>query len=110
MPDSRIDLDIPIEAALSADRLIGPGIGNGQSVHFGIVRRQLTRRLPSFTSDIYEELVEAMKEQLPATNAWSSVKVYPTMMKIISQAANRLFCGTEVCEIFFIPGRKPCLL
>lgn len=99
MPDSRIDIDTPLQDTIQADRLIGPGIGHAQSVQFGIVRRQLTRKLPSLTNDVHSELAEAMKQQWPATtDAWTTIKVYPTIMSIVSQAANRVFCGAELCE------------
>ncbi|CZT24228.1 uncharacterized protein RCC_09946 [Ramularia collo-cygni] len=100
MPDSRIDIEIPIEATLSIDRLIYPGIGSGLSVHFGIVRRQLTRRLATMTSAIHTELVMAMEREFPVTRQRDhrAVKVYPAIMKIVSQAANRAFCGVEVCR------------
>lgn len=67
--------------------------------HFDVVRRQLTRKLPLLTSDVYSELVLSMKEQWKASaDEWTSVKVYPTCMKIVSRAANRVFSGAELCE------------
>lgn len=70
--------------------------------HFDVVRRQLTRRLPLLTSDVYRELVIAMKEQWPAkAEQWTTVKTYPTCMKIVSRAANRVFSGKELCRYCF---------
>lgn len=68
--------------------------------HFDVVRRQLTRKLPLLTEDVYSELVLAMNQQWPATKSdWTTVKIYPTSMRIVSRAANRVFSGEELCML-----------
>lgn len=69
------------------------------SEHFDVVRRQLTRKLPLLTNDVYDELVLSMKQNWPVNNKeWATINIYPTVMKIVSQAANRVFSGKVLCR------------
>ncbi|CAK1357849.1 unnamed protein product [Cercospora beticola] len=68
--------------------------------HFDVVRRQLTRKLPTLTNDVYGELVQAMHDQWPVNSTdYVSIKAYDSCMKIVSRAANRVFCGSKLCRI-----------
>lgn len=120
MPDTRIDIETPLQDTISSDRLVGPGIGHAQSVQFGVVRRQLTRKLPSLTSDVHAELARAMKQQWPVKQEeWTAIKVQPTVVHVVCQAANRVFCGAELCKfvqfttrallILFCYRSEPCV-
>nr|POE56583.1 ent-kaurene oxidase [Quercus suber] len=102
-PDNILDAYTPNQAGIAQKYTIGMDLGatihdsNG-GPHIDVVRRQLTRRLPQLTADVYEELVLAMQTEWPATaDKWTTVKAYPTCMKIVSRAANRVFAGKELC-------------
>lgn len=76
--------------------------------HFDVVRRQLTRKLPMLTADVYSELVLSMQQQWPAkADEWTTVNTYPTCMKIVSRAANRVFSGKEMCKSDIVRVNNP---
>lgn len=67
--------------------------------HLEIVRKQLTRKLPLLTSDVYNELVLGIEDQWAAKRGkWTTVPGFDSCMKIVSRAANRVFCGPDLCE------------
>ncbi|KAI5367110.1 putative cytochrome P450 [Septoria linicola] len=94
--DDQIDHQTINNESIAQVHTIGPF---GEGPHIDIVRRQLTRKLPTLTTDVYDELVQAMHNEWPATkDEFVSVKAYDTCMKIVSRAANRVFCGTNLCR------------
>ncbi|KAF2216781.1 hypothetical protein CERZMDRAFT_32202, partial [Cercospora zeae-maydis SCOH1-5] len=96
--DDQVDPHVLNNEGIAQSYTIGKNFSDGP--HIDIVRRQLTRKLPTLTTDVYDELVQAMREQWPATsNKFVSVKAYDTCMKIVSRAANRVFCGSKLCRI-----------
>ena len=78
-------------------------IGDDISVdafHFDVVRRQLTRKVSLFTVPVYEELVLGFEDIWKAdNNEWKAIKVFPTCMKIVARAANRVFTGDSLCRL-----------
>jgi len=67
--------------------------------HFDIVRKQLTRKLPLLTNDVYAELELSLQEHWGAKqDEWTTVPGFDSCMKVISRAANRVFCGKELCR------------
>ena len=94
--DDRLDPHTINNESVAQSYTIGP---HGFGPHIDIVRRQLTRKLPTLTTDVYTELVDAMHQQWPVKpNEQISVNAYATCMKIVSRAANRVFCGTKLCR------------
>lgn len=79
-----------------------PRYSTGEDVmdgpHIDVVRRQLTRRLPLLTADVHQELTLAMEQNWTPKEEWTTVAAYDSIMKIVSRAANRVFCGTELCR------------
>lgn len=97
LTDDQLDPFIPNSESIAAKYTVGYDVRHGP--HIDVVRRQLTRRLPLLTADVYEELDLAMKDNWPVNSAdWTTVKAYPTCMKIVSRAANRVFAGTKLCR------------
>jgi len=68
-------------------------------IHIDLIRNQLTRKLPMITNEVYEELVLAFKDYWPVSKGeWTTFKAVDTCTKIVSRAANRAFCGAELCR------------
>ena len=65
--------------------------------HFSIVRNQLTKNLDSLTSIIAEELALAFERHWGISNDWVTVRAWDSILKIVSQAANRVFLGLALC-------------
>jgi len=94
--DDRVDHETVGRESIAHKWTVGPGFEN--SSHFDVVRRQLTRKLPLLTTDVYNELVLSMQRNWPVGKEWQTVNTYPTCMKIVSQAANRVFSGKVLCR------------
>jgi len=98
IPDDRVDHETIGRESIAFDYIMDRKKFPDSS-HFDVVRRQLTRKLPLLTNDVYHELVLSMKRNWPAkTEEWTTVNIYPTCMKIVSQAANRVFSGKVLCR------------
>lgn len=66
---------------------------------FDVVRRQLTRKLPQLTAPVHDELDLGFKQYWGTdTQNWNAVNVFPTALKIVTRAANRVFAGPELCS------------
>lgn len=97
LPDDRVDPLLPNQESIATEYTVGSDVSHGP--HIDIVRRQLTRRLPLITTDVYEELVFSMKDNWKVNGQdWTTVMAYDTCQKIVSRAANRVFAGTELCR------------
>lgn len=97
-PDDEID-EKQIHKEMVASRYTesAPLIRN--NYQFDIVRRQLTRKLFLLVDDVYDELGLGFDQYWgTSTTDWTTVKIYPTCMKIVSRAANRVFGGSVLCE------------
>lgn len=95
--DDKVDAYTPNAETVAQKWTTGKDIQHG--AHIDVVRRQLTRRLPLLTTDVYEELRLAIKDVWNASEGeWTSVNAYPTCMRIVSRAANRVFAGKELCR------------
>lgn len=95
--DAEVDSHVIHNEQVQATYTIGDDISIDIS-HFNVVRRQLTRKLPLLTGSVYGELALAFDDQWGATQEWTELKVYPTCMKIVARAANRVFAGVELCR------------
>lgn len=97
LSDEQLDFQGPNLDATQPRYTTGTDVIDGP--HIDVVRRQLTRRLPLLTADVHEELALAMEQNWqPKADEWTTVKAYESCMKIVSRAANRVFCGTELCR------------
>lgn len=68
-------------------------------IHLLVVRRQITRKLPTFSDDLYREMAAAFASNWPNREEGSTtVPVYRSCIKIVSRAANRVLSGVELCE------------
>ncbi|EME80604.1 uncharacterized protein MYCFIDRAFT_141937 [Pseudocercospora fijiensis CIRAD86] len=68
--------------------------------HLSIVKHQLTRKLPIMTADIQTELALGFDQhwQVDVGNEWRTISAFGTCTSIISRAANRVFCGPDLCR------------
>lgn len=97
MPDNKVDPHLPNSESIATKYTVGEGMSDGP--HIDIVRRQLTRKLHTLTTDVYEELVISVQQNWNANKTtWTKVKAHPTCMKIVSRAANRVFAGKTLCR------------
>lgn len=97
-PDDEVDIKLFLKQALQSYHT-GFLATMENDFHFDVIRHQLTRKLPLLTAAVYEELIMAFEDQWGTDRAeWKKVPVYGTIMKITSRAANRIFCGPDLCR------------
>lgn len=69
------------------------------AIHLSVVKRQITRKLPTFSDDLYQEMAAAIASNWAANkDASVTIPVYRSCIKIVSRAANRVLSGVELCE------------
>ena len=70
-----------------------------EPVHPEVIKRELTHRLSSFADDIVDELRDCLEENWGTdTEAWREVKVYDTLLDVISRLSTRVFVGKTLCR------------
>lgn len=97
------EVDLPLVAEFStAARYTGDQYIVRNPRHVDLVKQQLTRKLPSLTASIAEELALGFDDEWKGeATRWSTVPLFPTCTKIVSRGANRVFCGTELCKFCY---------
>lgn len=102
-PDSILDHKSPQNAFLHSKYTIADDRIMKKTVHFDIIRRQLTRRLPFVTKSLHEELSLAFDEIWGKdNNNWSEISAMRTCMKIVSRTSNRIFVGAPLCQLLLL--------
>lgn len=67
-------------------------------IHLGVVKHQLTRKLSSFSDDLFREMIAAFAATWGNDRQrFTKVPVYQSCIKIVSRAANRVLSGDELC-------------
>jgi len=84
--------------------------------HSDVVRSKLTRDIPGIFEDIYDELVLAVDDSIPATGegyvtgwgeesptftkniGWVKVPLVQTLQQVVCRISNRVFVGTPLCR------------
>lgn len=96
-PDDEVDLHI-IHWEQLANRYTSRPEVFLNPIHLSVVRRQLTRKLPTFSDDLYREMTAAFASNWGTEKeSFSQVGVYRSCIKIVSRAANRVLSGVELC-------------
>ncbi|KIV86966.1 hypothetical protein PV11_02540 [Exophiala sideris] len=69
------------------------------TVHFDVVRSELTRQLLTVTPEVCDELAAAVDEIWgTSTKKWAFVKVFDSLTRIIARVNNRVFVGLPLCR------------
>ncbi len=71
-----------------------------EPVHPEVIKRELTHKLlSSFADDIVDELQLCLAENWGTdTENWREVKVYDTLLDVISRLSTRVFVGQSLCR------------
>ncbi|OLN86218.1 Ent-kaurene oxidase 7 [Colletotrichum chlorophyti] len=73
-------------------------IENDMPILIHAVRASLTPALPRLNASIADEVVEAMRLELPQSNDWVEVKINAKLLRIIAMVSGRVFIGSELCR------------
>ncbi|KAL1884140.1 hypothetical protein VTK73DRAFT_6809 [Phialemonium thermophilum] len=70
-----------------------------EPVHPDVIKRELTHKLSSFADDIIDELRSCLDDVWGSdTENWKEVRVYDSMVEIISRLSLRVFVGMPLCR------------
>lgn len=70
-----------------------------EPVHPGVIRRELTHKLEGFATGIVRELELCLEANWGTdTEAWREVRVYDSMLDVISRLSTRVFVGEDLCR------------
>ncbi|KAI0000261.1 cytochrome P450 [Xylariaceae sp. FL0662B] len=68
-------------------------------VHPEIVQHQLTKKINTFADDIVEEVNLCLEETWGVdTEEWREVKIYDTMLTVVTRLSTRVFMGLPLCR------------
>jgi hypothetical protein len=99
-PDDEVDLHI-IHWEQLANRYTSRPEVFLNPIHLSVVKRQITRKIPTFSDDLYFEMTAAFaSEWSSGKDSTREVAVYGSCIKIVSRAANRVLSGKELCRCF----------
>lgn len=70
-----------------------------EPVHPEVIKRELTHRLNSFSEDLVDEMQACLEENWGVdTENWKEIRVYDTMLDVISRLSTRAFVGLPLCR------------
>lgn len=108
-PDSILSQEHVNRQFLEADYTFMHANLVGDPVHPEIIKHELTRNVNSFAGDIAEEMEIALEESWGNSEEWTEIKVYDSMLHVITRLSTRVFMGQplsrdpeflEVCQAF----------
>ncbi|KAI8628117.1 cytochrome P450 [Xylariaceae sp. FL1651] len=68
-------------------------------VHPEIIQHQLTKKINTFADDIVDEMCASLEDNWGTdTEGWREVKVYDTMLDVITRLSIRVFMGLSLCR------------
>jgi hypothetical protein len=67
--------------------------------HPEVIKNQLSQKLDSFSHDLVDELHASLADNWGTdVDEWREVRVYDTMLDVISRLSTRVFVGKELCR------------
>ncbi|KAI5923016.1 cytochrome P450 [Camillea tinctor] len=71
----------------------------GSPVHTEVIRHQLTQKIHSYADDIADEMQACLEELWGTdTDEWREIRVYDTVLEIITRLSTRVFVGLPLCR------------
>ena len=89
------------------------------TVHFEVIKSELTRQVFSVTPEVCDELKGAVDEiwgfepdeddedRPTEKRGWKTVALFDSMTQIVARMSNRVFVGLPLCEYPLFFGRGP---
>ncbi|KAK1983621.1 cytochrome P450 [Colletotrichum cereale] len=95
LPDDVLSFNKAIEETLHAKYT---GVETNVEMIPRMVKTSLTPSLVRLNPIISDEVVGAMRIELPQSCEWTEVKIMDRLMRIIAMASGRVFVGPELCR------------
>ncbi|RVX65953.1 hypothetical protein B0A52_09838 [Exophiala mesophila] len=69
------------------------------TVHFDVIKSELTRQMFSITPEVSDEMRAAISDVFGEDpNSWREVKLFDAVIKTIARTSNRVFVGLPLCR------------
>ena len=96
---TKIDSDVP-SLPHTVKTSLTPSLGKKRDTASSIVTTllSLTSEAAHLNPTIYNEVVEAMRLELPQTADWTEVNINSKLLRIVAMASGRIFVGPELCR------------
>ncbi|KAH8660702.1 cytochrome P450 [Tricladium varicosporioides] len=93
LPENKISL---IQSL--SDQFLGPYtfVGTHDATMMASIREDLARNMEDVIGTLSDETVHAFSTEIPQCQDWTSIKVQPTMLRIIALLSGRVFVGPEL--------------
>ncbi|CAI6339294.1 unnamed protein product [Periconia digitata] len=62
------------------------------------IKADLTPNLSRLNSVVFEEVQQAVSEDIPACEDWTSINIYFTLVHMVAKITGRLFVGPDLCR------------
>ncbi|KAF5351080.1 hypothetical protein D9756_008457 [Leucocoprinus leucothites] len=97
VPEEVLSSRAIVVEALQAGVILGPNFANNH-YHMAVIRNQMTRKIPEFLPEIFDEVKEAFKSFLPVKQEWSAYNPNEMILHIVCQSVNRICVGVPYCR------------
>ncbi|KXN90695.1 Ent-kaurene oxidase, partial [Leucoagaricus sp. SymC.cos] len=77
--------------------ILGPDFANNH-YHISVIRNQMTRNIPEFFGEMYDEVKIAFARYLPVSDDWAFYNPNRFILQIVCQAVNRICVGAPYCR------------
>ncbi|KZL63086.1 cytochrome p450 [Colletotrichum incanum] len=94
-PDNIISFTKAIDESMQAKYT---KIENDMPILVHAVRASLTPALPRLNAGISDEVVEAMRLELPQSTDWNEININAKLLRIIAMVSGRVFIGSDLCR------------
>ncbi|KZL83889.1 cytochrome p450 [Colletotrichum incanum] len=95
LPDDVLSVNKAIEESMQSKYT---GVLTDADLLIHTVKAALTPALTRINPIIFEEVVNAMRIELPQSGEWTEVNIVYKLMRIVAMVSGRIFIGPELCR------------
>ncbi|KXN80811.1 Ent-kaurene oxidase [Leucoagaricus sp. SymC.cos] len=97
VPEEVLSSRAVVIEALQAGIILGPNFAENH-YHMAIIRNQMTRKIPEFLTEIFDEVGKSFKKYLPVKQEWTPYNPNDVIVHIVSRSVNRICVGADHCR------------
>ncbi|KAI0169271.1 cytochrome P450 [Hypoxylon sp. FL1284] len=97
LPDDVININKAFDI-MNEQKLLKMGDPKTTEFLIHIIRGDLTRGLVRINPRLSAETAQTIHEELPPCEDWTSVVVYPTVLRMVAKISGAIFIGPELCR------------
>ncbi|KAI1498295.1 ent-kaurene oxidase [Biscogniauxia marginata] len=97
LPDDVIDINKAFDV-MNEHKYLDMGDRKSTEFLIHVIRSDLTRALVRINPRLSAETVRTIADELPPCDDWTSVTVYPTILRIVATISGAIFIGPDLCR------------